>query len=302
MSFARDPFADLIDDFDGGEPVPNPSPAPAASPAPDDDSFTPPAERAAFRETCKKCNGRGRFIGYGGRDFGQCFACKGVGHFNRMTSPAERQRKRDGGVRRKASQKQERRDTFAAAHPAEWAWMLARTGRATFAFPTEMIEKIEHWGDLTEGQLNAVQRLMARDAEREQAAKAVVEAAPVVVEIDRLMTAFDAAIAKGVKAPKMRFDGFVASLAPASGKNPGAVYLKAGDLYLGKIAGGKLVASGEASPAQQAAVLEAMADPRAAAVAYGRRTGACSCCGRELTNALSIELGIGPICRDMFGL
>lgn len=43
-------------------------------------------------------------------------------------------------------------------------------------------------------------------------------------------------------------------------------------------------------------------DPYAAAKLYGQQTGSCSCCGRELTNSLSIELGIGPICREKFGL
>ena len=44
------------------------------------------------------------------------------------------------------------------------------------------------------------------------------------------------------------------------------------------------------------------ADPYAAAQLYGQQTGRCSCCGKELTNKLSIELGIGPICREKFGL
>ena len=48
-------------------------------------------------------------------------------------------------------------------------------------------------------------------------------------------------------------------------------------------------------------VVAVASDPHAAAKAYGARTGECSCCGRELTNAESIELGIGPICRDKFG-
>jgi hypothetical protein len=37
-------------------------------------------------------------------------------------------------------------------------------------------------------------------------------------------------------------------------------------------------------------------------LAYGRTTGRCSCCGRTLTNKKSIELGIGPICRERYGL
>lgn len=36
------------------------------------------------------------------------------------------------------------------------------------------------------------------------------------------------------------------------------------------------------------------------AAEYGRRTGVCACCGRDLTNKESIELGIGPICRGNF--
>ena len=49
-------------------------------------------------------------------------------------------------------------------------------------------------------------------------------------------------------------------------------------------------------------LLEAAGDPLTAAVRYGKETGSCSCCGRDLTNAESIRLGIGPICREKFGL
>lgn len=52
----------------------------------------------------------------------------------------------------------------------------------------------------------------------------------------------------------------------------------------------------------KAVLFEAAADPLTAAIRYGRETGSCSCCGRDLTNAESIRLGIGPICREKFGL
>jgi hypothetical protein len=48
-------------------------------------------------------------------------------------------------------------------------------------------------------------------------------------------------------------------------------------------------------------VVSAAANPLEAARLHGQRTGSCSCCGRELTNAESIALGIGPICRERFG-
>jgi hypothetical protein len=49
-------------------------------------------------------------------------------------------------------------------------------------------------------------------------------------------------------------------------------------------------------------VQDAAKNPYAAAKLYGQNTGTCSCCGLELTNSLSIKLGIGPICREKFGL
>lgn len=42
-------------------------------------------------------------------------------------------------------------------------------------------------------------------------------------------------------------------------------------------------------------------DPKAYAVAYGRKTGRCCNCGRELTDPESIRAGIGPICASKFG-
>jgi hypothetical protein len=45
------------------------------------------------------------------------------------------------------------------------------------------------------------------------------------------------------------------------------------------------------------------ADPLAAARDNGVKTGRCSCCGRPLTDPVSIGFGIGPICRERgFGI
>lgn len=48
-------------------------------------------------------------------------------------------------------------------------------------------------------------------------------------------------------------------------------------------------------------LLEALlADPKAAAIEYGHRTGSCCVCGRTLTNPESVAAGIGPICAGRF--
>ena len=52
-----------------------------------------------------------------------------------------------------------------------------------------------------------------------------------------------------------------------------------------------------------AALLAVEADPLAAARENGVKTGRCSCCGRPLTDPVSIGYGIGPICRERgFGI
>lgn len=43
-------------------------------------------------------------------------------------------------------------------------------------------------------------------------------------------------------------------------------------------------------------------DPAVVAQEYGRLTGNCCFCARELTDARSITVGYGPVCADHFGL
>ena len=70
--------------------------------------------------------------------------------------------------------------------------------------------------------------------------------------------------------------------------------------YLGKITPNNL--DSRLADDVKSVLMEAASDPLTAAIRYGKETGSCSCCGRDLTNAQSIELGIGPICREKFGL
>lgn len=253
-----------------------------------------------YREFCKKCSGRGRFIGYTGRDFGKCFACNGVGYKDFKTAPEQREQARASSAARAATENWE---LFAGAYPELWAWI--EESRATFEFAAAMHEAIRKFGDLTERQLAAVERCVesrnAAKAKREAEQAARAEAAP-AVNLDKLMAAFDHAKRAGLARPKLRFDGFQCSLPKAESKNAGGVYVKNGSAYLGKIIGGKFFRSRECSAAQEAGVAAAMADPLKAAVSYGRKTNSCSCCGRDLVDPVSVERGIGPVCAERFGL
>lgn len=222
----------------------------------------PPVSADYFDHKCRKCGGSGK---YDKRR--SCFACDGTGM---VRGPSFRMVE------------------FAERHPQVAEWINAN--RSTDNFAESMAQSIAQYGSLTTNQLAACERNV----------RAPKTSAP-TVSTDKLMAAFDAATSSGLKRPKLRFDGFQASLAPMTGKNPGAVYLKDGEIYLGKIAGGKFMASRDASSDQIAVIIATMADPLAAAVAFGKRTGMCSCCGAELTNSQSIERGIGPICAEKFG-
>jgi hypothetical protein len=142
-------------------------------------------------------------------------------------------------------------------------------------------------GTLTDNMLAAVRRNLSA---------AHVDAAGV----ERIVTAFNHALESGLKQPKMYLGDFTFKLA-TRGTNKGAIFVTEGGAYLGKVAGGKFLSTRDCTDEQRADVLKVCADPKAAAEAYGKETGRCSCCGLELTNEESIALSIGPICRERYG-
>lgn len=122
------------------------------------------------------------------------------------------------------------------------------------------------------------------------------------INVGAIETAFAAARENGIKRPRLRLADFTFSRAPDTGKNAGSIYVKRGkEEYLGKVTAGLFHPTMACDAATSAKVIEVASDPHNAAKAYGNRTGSCSCCGRELTNKESIDLGIGPICREKFG-
>ena len=292
-----DDFGDSLDDMISGAAAAIRSGKPLA--------VTPPAsyKPAAHVETCPACRGTGKFRSYTGRLVGECFKCKGKGSRTFKASAEQRGRNRANAQARKAAKAEEAIEAFKAAHPAIWSWMDGNT----FEFAVAMREAVAKWGDLTEKQLaacyNCVAKLEAAKARRQEARAASEKAASAVsaAGVDRLKEAFDRAAASRLRSPRITIGGVVISPAPAHGKNPGALYVKDGETYLGKVAGGRFFASRECTPETETKVLAFVADPRAAAEAYGQETGTCCICNATLTNKESIARGIGPICAEKFG-
>lgn len=261
-----------------------------------------------YEEDCDKCNGTGRFIGYTGRDLGACFTCKGAGTRRYKTSSEQRAKARDGAAARKAKQEAEYAAAATAwleANPVEAEW-LRQPVTGDFTFHADMLASLYKYGSLTERQEAAVRNAAAKSAERKAqwaAAKAEREAGAPVLTMVKIRAGFDSAV-RHLKRPKLRIANVQFSLAPATGRNAGCIYVVRAedDTYLGKITPeDKFIRARECTDADAEVVARVAADPAAAATAHGHEYGQCSCCGRELTNPESVARGIGPICADRWG-
>lgn len=263
-----------------------------------------PVVTPMYRERCAACGGSGVWRGGFSRHGGQCFKCKGKGFKEFKTSAASRAKSKAAGAKKREADRQNIANMYAEfceANPRIAAWWT----NTDFEFAISLREACQKYGMLTERQLAAatrcVESLEAKRAEREQAA-----ASAPTVNVATILASLVRAREAGIRWPKLRMGSedvaLIFSLAGENSRNPGAVYVKRDhdDVYLGKVVGTQFHASRDCTPSQSADVANVMADPAAAAVAYGKRFGVCSCCGRDLTNAESIERGIGPICFEKY--
>ena len=264
-------------------------------------SGTAAAKPAKQRETfpCESCGGTGRYRGVRlHQPATECFACKGKGYF--FTSRKDRMAKRAAGAARKQAKVATAQAAFIEQHPglierlrkeAEWN-----------SFAGEMLQKFNQWQSLTDRQIAACAAMFAKiDAKRaeKQAAKS---ASTGEVNIAAIEAMFSKARDSGLNKLAFRAGGLTISPAKESSRNAGALYVKRGDTYMGKILGGKFLPVSSATPDVLETIRTIAANPPEAAREYGRKTGICCCCGRELTDPESMAAGIGPVCATKWGL
>lgn len=108
-----------------------------------------------------------------------------------------------------------------------------------------------------------------------------------------------------VKSPGRKFTlrlPMVTVATVTKGANKGYLYVfTEGNHYLGKICDrGILFTNQEVSEDVRNILLEANENLFELAKIYGHETGMCSVCGRELSDPLSIQMGIGPVCANRF--
>jgi hypothetical protein len=256
----------------------------------------PPAVKSTNTERfpCEHCNGTGNWVGGRNRNGERkCFACKGSGYFK--TSAFDRKKARAQRTASKARKLTEAQEAFEEMYPD-----LIRTLRSYVAwndFAGSLVGQFEERGSLSDKQVASATAMIAKT----NASRAARDEAHgnVEVELTAIRIMFERVHNAGYRKPVYRADGITITRAPDHGRNAGALYVKTEDGdYAGKIVNNSFRPTPSADDDLKAALLKVAADPQAAAVDYGRRSGQCACCGRPLTNALSVELGIGPICRD----
>lgn len=242
---------------------------------------------------CGQCGGTGLYAGVRvHQEKKQCFACRGKGYFK--TDPRKLERARQQRAKKKQDAVESAQElnkatsvytqVFAMSSWNDLARSLADQHNAGKAWSEKQVAAIEAM----------IQRMEQRRAEREAAATAV--------DLSSIVQMFEHAKSSGYKRPVYRAEGLKISLASVNGNNAGALYIKTeADRYIGKVANGRFFGTHEATEEHKQALAVIAENPRDAAIRYGKRTGSCACCGRTLSNATSIELGIGPICADRWG-
>ena len=164
------------------------------------------------------------------------------------------------------------------------------------SFAQSLVEQIINKGSLSEKQMFAASAMLMKiKNNKEERQKNIVS-----IDLSNVKKIFDKAH-EAIKNPKFRVDNMVLSRAPDNGRNAGAIYVKVDGEYAGKVTGGYWLPF-KAPEGTLEKLQEIAKDPLGSAVAYGKRTGNCSACGRDLTNHGSIEKGIGPICAERWGL
>ncbi len=261
-----------------------------------------------FEEDCTDCRGTGRFYSYTGRYVGPCFKCDGKGKRRYKTPAAVREANRAKAAEKRAAQDEAARvscEAWLEANPAEAAWLREAAGRG-FEFAASLWAALRKCGHFTPKQEAAVRNAAAKSLARKEqwaAEKAAKEAGAATVDITAIRVGFASAV-QHLKRPKLRVADIQFSLAPATGRNAGSIYVvrASDDTYLGKITEeNRFITSRECDAATEAEVIRVATDPKAAAEAHGHEYGYCSCCGRELTNPESVARGIGPVCAERWG-
>jgi hypothetical protein len=164
---------------------------------------------------------------------------------------------------------------------------------------------------MSEAQVSWVYKI-AEDVRQLKDAPSEQVEAPRSIDASNILASLAEARAKGIKKPMLRLlmprDCHIKIKYMSVGKNAGGCWVTSNDNLIGKIDdGGVFTFTGK--PYTNDFICDVFefiesvnSDVKGSLESYGKMTNRCGCCGILLTNDLSVAIGIGPICRDKFGL
>jgi hypothetical protein len=113
-------------------------------------------------------------------------------------------------------------------------------------------------------------------------------------EYKDLVTKMYSAVKSKNRKFQVRLPGFILSTV-TKGINEGSLYIYENQQYKGKITP-KGILKGSVSEDTLNLLEDAKENLLQLAKIYGHQTGNCSLCGRTLSDSLSVQMGIGPVC------
>lgn len=248
---------------------------------------------------CESCGGTGIYRGFRlHQPETKCFACNGRGYFK--TSYADRLKARQQSAQRKVNAKELAQGAFNEAHPGLIERLKKEAGWNDFA--NKMLASFQQWDGLTDKQVAACEAMIAKIDARQAERNARREANSGAVDTSKIEAMFATAKLHGLNKLAFVADGLKIKPAKETSRNAGALYVTKGNDYQGKVLGGRFYPVNGVDPGILSKLAEIAANPSQAARDYGKKTGTCCCCGRELTDPVSVANGIGPICASNWGL
>lgn len=115
-----------------------------------------------FVERCPKCRGTGSYGRVSSLGHSACTKCKGTGKLQFRTAPEARAKARVSSAARAQRKQAENIIAFGEQYPVEAKW-LSDSGSS---FATSLTQAIAKYGHLTENQLAAVRKCIARDEDK----------------------------------------------------------------------------------------------------------------------------------------
>lgn len=171
---------------------------------------------------------------------------------------------------------------FRASFPDVADWLFNNSAKGN-AFATSLYQQAVNRGSLSPRQMEVVRENIARAGQARGG-----------LDVSKLFTVLQ------------KHSKFYAGRLVITRKNGDTLcWVLWDDLCVGKLEEGRAVlfssrAKGDL-PEIRALLEEFEANPLQAAMKYGKLSGRCCSCGREITADDSIEAGIGPICAQKFG-